>query len=85
MHLKQHMLRIENMKTLQALDAAKIDHKVIALFMSSEGVLLDAKDIGILLNSFDVLGFKKIPSKKTQALIQAKQLGQADEALPCPI
>ena len=29
MYLKQHVVRIENLKTLQVLDQANIDHKVI--------------------------------------------------------
>ena len=85
MYLKDHIVRIENIKTLQSLADAKIDHKVIALFMSSEGIAMDAKDVSIILNSYDALGTKKIPSKKTQALIDAKQLGEEDESLPCPV
>ena len=33
MYLKSHIVRVENIKMLQAMHAAKIDHKVIALFM----------------------------------------------------
>lgn len=32
MYLKEHIVRVENIKTMQALDQANIDHKVIALF-----------------------------------------------------
>lgn len=39
MYLKDHIVRVENIKMLQAMHAAKIDHKVIALFMSCEGSL----------------------------------------------
>lgn len=85
MYLKDHIVRIENIKTLQALDQAHIDHKVIALFMSSEGIAMEAKDVCAILNSYDVLGTKKVPSKKTQALIDAKQMGEEDESLPCPV
>lgn len=85
MYLKDHIVRIENIKTLQALADAHIDHKVIALFMTTEGIPMEAKDVCVILNTYDALGTKKIPSKKTQALIDAKQLGEEDESLPCPV
>ncbi|RRE00334.1 hypothetical protein D9R13_23445, partial [Mycobacteroides abscessus subsp. massiliense] len=74
----------ENVKALQALDAANIDHKVIAMFMSCEGIPLQTYEVSAILNSYEHLGGKKIPTKKVQALIQAKQLGEEDESLPCP-
>ena len=84
MYLKDHIVRVENVKALQALDAANIDHKVIAMFMSSEGIPLQTYEVSAILNSYEHLGGKKIPTKKVQALIQAKQLGEEDESLPCP-
>jgi hypothetical protein len=75
---------VENVKALQALDAANIDHKVIAMFMSCEGIPLQTYEVSAILNSYEHLGGKKIPTKKVQALIQAKQLGEEDESLPCP-
>ncbi len=52
---------------LQAMHAAKIDHKVIALFMSCEGkMLLQAHDVSSILNHYDTLGTKKLPSKKLE-------------------
>lgn len=85
MYLKDHIVRVENIKTLQALDAANIDHKVIAMFMSCEGIALQAHEVSSILNSYDALGGKKVPSKKVQALVNAKQLGEEDESLPCPV
>ncbi|MDM1340362.1 hypothetical protein [Acinetobacter pseudolwoffii] len=85
MYLKQHVVRIENIKTLQTLDQANIDHKVIALLMSCEGIPLQAYEVTAILNSYDALGTKKVPSKKVQALIHAKHRGQQDETLPCPV
>jgi hypothetical protein len=84
MYLKDHIVRVENVKALQALDAANIDHKVIAMFMSCEGIPLQTYEVSAILNSYEHLGGKKVPTKKVQALIQAKQLGQEDESLPCP-
>lgn len=84
MYLKDHIVRVENVKALQALDAANIDHKVIAMFMSCEGIPLQTYEVSAILNSYEHLGGKKIPIKKVQALIQAKQLGEEDESLPCP-
>ena len=84
MYLKDHSVRVENVKALQALDAANIDHKVIAMFMSCEGIPLQTYEVSAILNSYEHLGGKKIPTKKVQALIDAKQLGEEDESLPCP-
>ena len=84
MYLKDHIVRVENVKALQALDAANIDHKVIAMFMSCEGIQLQTYEVSAILNSYEHLGGKKVPTKKVQALIQAKQLGEEDESLPCP-
>ncbi|RKG30953.1 hypothetical protein [Acinetobacter tianfuensis] len=84
MYLKDHIVRVENVKALQALDAANIDHKVIAMFMSCEGIPMQTYEVSAILNSYDTLGAKKAPTKKIQALINAKQLGEEDESLPCP-
>ena len=84
MYLKDHIVRVENVKALQALDAANINHKVIAMFMSCEGIPLQTYEVSAILNSYEHLGGKKVPTKKVQALIQAKQLGEEDESLPCP-
>ena len=85
MFVKDHIVRVENIKSIQKLDAAGIDHKVIALFLSCEGIAIQPNEIGAILNTYDVLGRKKIPSKKVQALIAAKKIGQEDESLPCPV
>ena len=60
MYLKEHIVRVENIKTLQALDQANIDHKVIALFMSCEGIKMQAYEVGAILNSYNALGSKKV-------------------------
>ncbi|ANF81956.1 hypothetical protein A3K93_06955 [Acinetobacter sp. NCu2D-2] len=85
MYLKDHIVRIENIKMMQALDHANIDHKVIALFLSCEGIPVQAHEVSAMLNSYDALGSKKLPSKKVQAMIDAKALGETDESLPCPV
>lgn len=85
MYLKEHIVRIENIKMMQALDHANIDHKVIALFLTCEGIPLQAHEVTSIINSYDSLGAKKITSKKVQAMIEAKQLGENDETLPCPV
>ena len=85
MYLKDHIVRVENIKMLQALDAAKIDHKVIAMFMSCEGMPLQAHDVTSILNQYDNLSRKKLPNRKVQAMIEAKKLGREDDSLPCPV
>ena len=84
MYLKEHIVRVENIKTMQTLNAAGIDHKVIAMFMSCEGIPMQSPDNCAILNNYDTLGSKRLPSKKVKALIDAKQLGEDDESLPCP-
>ena len=84
MYLKEHIVRVENIKTMQTLNAAGIEHKVIAMFMSCEGIPMQSPDICAILNNYDTLGSKRLPSKKVKALIDAKQLGEDDESLPCP-
>ena len=49
MYLKDHIVRVENVKALQALDAANIDHKVIAMFMSCEGVPMQTFEVSAIL------------------------------------
>lgn len=85
MYLKEHIVRVENIKTMQALDQANIDHKVIALFLTCEGIAMQAHEVTSILNSYDALGTKKIASKKVKAIIEAKKLGENDETLPCPV
>jgi hypothetical protein len=53
--------------------------------MSCEGIPMQTNEVTSILNTYDALGSKKIPSKKVQALIQAKQLGEEDDSLPCPV
>ena len=84
MYLKEHIVRVENIKTLQALDQANIDHKVIALFMSCEGIKMQAYEVGAILNSYNALGSKKVQPKKVSFNVQ-KHLGEEDETLPCPV
>lgn len=84
MYLKEHIVRVENIKTMKALDAANIDHKVIALFMSCEGIPMKPGEVSAILNSYDSLGSRKILQKKVRALLNAKHDGLEDESLPCP-
>lgn len=51
MFVKDHIVRVENIKSIQKLDAAGIDHKVIALFLSCEGIAIQPNEIGAILNT----------------------------------
>ncbi|MFP5006888.1 hypothetical protein ACLFLN_15990 [Acinetobacter pittii] len=73
------------MKAIHDLDAAGLDHHVIAVFLSAEGISITAQEVTSIVNTYDALGKVKLPSKKVQALINAKKLGQNDESLPCPV
>ncbi|AVI33030.1 MULTISPECIES: hypothetical protein [Acinetobacter calcoaceticus/baumannii complex] len=85
MELKAYLYRLENIKAIHDLDAAGLDHHVIAVFLSAEGISMTAQEVTTIVNTYDALGKVKLPSKKVQALINAKKLGQNDETLPCPV
>ncbi|MCE6235701.1 hypothetical protein [Acinetobacter pittii] len=85
MELKAHFHRLENIKAIHDLDAVGLDHHVIAVFLSAEGISITAQEVTSIVNTYDALGKVKLPSKKVQALINAKKLGQNDESLPCPV
>lgn len=88
MELKAYLHRLENIKAIHDLDAAGLDHHVIAVFLSAEGISMTAQEVTTIVNTYDALGkvkLLKLPSKKVQALINAKKLGQNDETLPCPV
>lgn len=84
MIFKDHIVRTENIKTMQMLDKAKLDHQVIAMFMSCEGIPLEASDVSAILRQCDALGQHKASHKKAKALIQAKMNHFEDSELPCP-
>lgn len=44
MFVKDHIVRVENIKSIQKLDAAGIDHKVIALFLSDNRFMYPTKE-----------------------------------------
>lgn len=85
MELKAHFHRLENIKAIHDLHAAGLDHHVIAVFLTAEGVSITTQEVSAIVNTYDALGKVKLPSKKVQALINAKKLGQTDENLPCPV
>ena len=85
MELKAHFHRLENIKATHDLHAAGLDHHVIAVFLTAEGISMTTQEVSSIVNTYDALGKVKLPSKKVQALINAKKLGQNDENLPCPV
>lgn len=84
MIFKDHIVRSENIKTMQMLHDAKLDHQVIAMFMTCEGIPLEADEVSTILKQFDVLGQHKASRKKAKALLQAKMNHFEDDELPCP-
>lgn len=84
MELKAHFHRLENIKAIHDLHAAGLDHHVIAVFLTAEGISMTTQEVSSIVNTYDALGKVKLPSK-VQALINAKKLGQNDENLPCPV
>lgn len=85
MTIKDQIYRAENLKALHCLHKAGIQHQVIALFMTSEGLSLNEQDVTLLINLYDDCGKVRIPQKKVQAMIVAKKLGQYDDRFPCPV
>ena len=72
MIFKDHIVRVENIKTMQMLDKAKLDHQVIAMFMTCEGIPLKTSEVTALLKQYEMLGQHKVPAKKAKALLQDK-------------
>ena len=85
MELKAHLYRLENIKAIHDLAAAGMDHHVISVFLSAEGIDLSALEVTNIVNTYDALGKEKVPSKKVQALIATKKIRQEDENIPCPV
>ena len=85
MELKAHLYRLENIKAIHDLAKAGVDHHVISVFLAAEGICLSTLEVTNIINSYDALGKAKLPSKKVQALIAAKKMGEEDESLPCPV
>lgn len=85
MELKAHLYRLENIKAIHDLAKAGVDHHVISVFLAAEGICLSTLEVTNIINSYDALGKAKLPSRKVQALIAAKKMGEEDESLPCPI
>ncbi|WP_151776254.1 hypothetical protein [Acinetobacter bereziniae] len=84
MIFKDHIVRVENIKTMQMLNDAKIDHQVIALFMTCEGIPLSTEDVICILRQYDCLRQHKVSAQKAKALLQAKMEHFEDSKLPCP-
>lgn len=74
MELKAHLYRLENIKAIHDLAKAGVDHHVISVFLTAEGIELTALEVTNIVNTYDALGKEKLPSKKVQALIAAKKL-----------
>lgn len=85
MELKAHLYRLENIKAIHDLAKAGVDHHVISVFLAAEGICLSTLEVTNIINSYDALGKAKLPSRKVQALIAAKKMGEEDESLPCPV
>ncbi|WP_111891396.1 hypothetical protein [Acinetobacter sp. MB5] len=85
MLIKDQIYRIENLKALHCMHKAGIQHQVIALFMTSEGLPLSEQDVALLIHLYDDCGKIRVPQKKIQAMIVAKKMGQHDDNLPCPV
>ena len=85
MELKAHLYRLENIKAIPDLAKAGVDHHVISVFLAAEGICLTTLEVTNIINSYDALGKAKLPSRKVQALIAAKKMGEEDESLPCPV
>lgn len=85
MELKAHLYRLENIKAIHDLAKAGVDHHVISVFLAAEGICLTTLEVTNIINSYDALGKAKLPSRKVQALIAAKKMGEEDESLPCPV
>ena len=53
MELKAYLHRLENIKAIHDLDAAGLDHHVIAVFLSAEGISMTAQEVTTIVNTYD--------------------------------
>lgn len=74
MELKTYLHRLENIKGIHDLDAAGLDHHVIAVFLTAEGISMTAQEVTTIVNTYDALGKVKLPSKKYRRLSMLKNL-----------
>lgn len=65
MELKAHFHRLENIKAIHDLHAAGLDHHVIAVFLTAEGISMTTQEVSSIVNTYDALGKVKLPSKKS--------------------
>lgn len=65
MELKAHFHRLENIKAIHDLHAAGLDHHVIAVFLTAEGISMTTQEVSSIVNTYDALGKVKLPSKST--------------------
>ncbi len=73
MELKAYLHRLENIKAIHDLDAAGLDHHVIAVFLSAEGISMTAQEVTTIVNTYDALGKVKLPSKKSAGTYQCQK------------
>jgi hypothetical protein len=64
MELKAHLYRLENIKAIHDLATAGIDHQVISVFLSAEGICITPIEVTNIVNTYDALGKEKVPTKK---------------------
>ena len=72
MELKTHLYRLENIKAIHDLAKAGVDHHVISVFLTAEGIKLTTLEVTNIINTYDALGKEKIPSKTNQAWLSAR-------------
>lgn len=83
--IKDQINRVGSFKAIHLLHNAGIHHQVIAVFMTHEGLPISAEQVSALVAIYDECGHFKVPHKKIRAMIRAKDIGQQDEMLPCPV
>lgn len=76
MEFKAHFHRLENIKAIHDLSAAGLDHHVIAVFLSAEGISITTQEVTSIVNTYDALGKLKLPSKKYRRLLKPKSLAK---------
>lgn len=73
MELKAHLYRLENIKAIHDLAAAGVDHHVISVFLSAEGIDLSALEVTNIVNTYDVLEKEKYQAKKCRHSLPRKK------------
>lgn len=85
MNIQENLHCLNNLKHIKQMHEAGIDHAVIAHFLQSENIPIEAEQIDSILKSIDPLCKSPIPASKLTAIMSTKAELLEIEQIPCPV